>query len=60
MGYSEKSKAYIIFIPRQRQISLSRDVIFEEDITFKRENNYDDQENQNPTIEKDVCSTHET
>lgn len=36
VGYSETSKAYRIFIPGQKQIELSRDVIFEEDIAFKR------------------------
>lgn len=60
VGYSETSKAYITFISGQRQIELSRDVILEEDITLKRAKNYDELENHNPTINKDVCSTPET
>lgn len=35
-GYSETSKAYRIYIPGQKNIELSRDVIFEEDLAFKR------------------------
>jgi hypothetical protein len=35
MGYSESSKAYRIYIPVQRQIEVTRDVTFEEDIAFK-------------------------
>jgi hypothetical protein len=34
VGYSESSKAYQIYIPSQRQIDVSRDVIFEEEIAF--------------------------
>jgi hypothetical protein len=34
VGYSESSKAYRIYIPGQRQIEVSRDVIFEEKIAF--------------------------
>jgi hypothetical protein len=36
MGYSESSKAYRIYIPGQRQIEISRDVVFEEEIAFQR------------------------
>jgi hypothetical protein len=36
VGYSESSKAYRIYIPGQRQIEVSRDVIFEEEIAFQR------------------------
>jgi hypothetical protein len=36
VGYSESSKAYRIYIPGQRQIEVSRDVTFEEDIAFRR------------------------
>jgi hypothetical protein len=36
VGYNESSKAYHIYIPGQRQIELSRDVIFEEEIAFQR------------------------
>jgi hypothetical protein len=36
VGYSESSKAYWIYIPSQRQIEVSRDVVFEEKIAFRR------------------------
>jgi hypothetical protein len=36
VGYNESSKAYLIYIPGQRQIEVSRDVIFEEEIAFRR------------------------
>ena len=36
VGYSETSKPYRIFILGQKNIELSRDVIFEEDLAFKR------------------------
>jgi hypothetical protein len=36
VGYSESSKAYRIYIPGQRQIEISRDVSFEEEIAFQR------------------------
>jgi Uma2 family endonuclease len=32
--YSESLKAYWIYIPSQRQIEVSRDVTFEEEIAF--------------------------
>jgi hypothetical protein len=35
-GYSESSKAYRIYIPVERHIEVSRDVIFEEEIAFQR------------------------
>jgi uncharacterized membrane protein YvbJ len=34
VGYSESSKAYRIYIPGQRQIEVSGDVTFEEEIAF--------------------------
>jgi hypothetical protein len=36
VGYSESLKAYQIYIPGQRQIEVSRDVSFEEEIAFSR------------------------
>jgi transposase InsO family protein len=36
VGYNESSKAYLIYIPGQRQIEVSRDVTFEEEIAFQR------------------------
>jgi hypothetical protein len=36
VGYNESSKAYRIYIPGQRQIEVSKDVIFEEEIAFRR------------------------
>jgi hypothetical protein len=36
VGYNESSKAYQIFILGQRQIEVSRDVTFEEEISFRR------------------------
>ena len=34
--YSETSKAYQIYIPIQRQIEVSQDVTFDEEVAFKR------------------------
>jgi hypothetical protein len=36
VGYNENSKAYKIYVPDQRQIELSRDVTFHEEVTFKK------------------------
>jgi hypothetical protein len=36
VGYNESSKAYQIYIPSQRQIEISKDVVFEEEIAFQR------------------------
>jgi hypothetical protein len=36
VGYNESLKAYRIYILGQRQIEVSRDVIFEEEIAFRR------------------------
>jgi hypothetical protein len=36
VGYSETSKAYIIYIPGQRYIEVSRDVTFHEEVAFKQ------------------------
>jgi hypothetical protein len=36
VGYNESSKAYWMYILGQRQIEISRDVTFEEEIAFQR------------------------
>jgi hypothetical protein len=36
VGYSESSKAYQIYISGQRQIEVSRDVSFEEEVAFRK------------------------
>ena len=36
VGYNEYSKVYRIYIHGQRQIEVSRDVTFEEEVSFKR------------------------
>jgi hypothetical protein len=36
VGYSESSKAYWIYISSQRQIEVSRDVSFEEEVAFRK------------------------
>ena len=41
MGYSETSKDYRIYIPRSRQIEVSRDVSFEEEVAFIRARGFD-------------------
>jgi hypothetical protein len=36
MGYNESLNTYQIYIPGRRQIEISRDVVFEEEIAFQR------------------------
>ena len=36
MGYSESSKAYKIYIPGSRQIEVSKDVNFEEEMSVRK------------------------
>jgi hypothetical protein len=36
IGYSETSKAYIIYIPGHRQIDISKDVTFDEEAIFRK------------------------
>jgi hypothetical protein len=36
VGYSESSKEYLIYIPGQRHIEVSRDVSFEEEVALRR------------------------
>ena len=38
IGYSEQSKYYRIYISGYHQIELSKDLIFDEDITFRKSN----------------------
>jgi hypothetical protein len=40
VGYNESSKAYRIYISCQRQIELSRDVSFEEEVALKKSRRY--------------------
>ena len=35
VGYSETSKTYIIYVPGQRFIKVSKDVTFHEEVAFK-------------------------
>ena len=41
IGFSETVKGQRVYIPGQKQIELSRDVIFEEDIAFRRAKTFD-------------------
>ena len=36
MGYSESSKAYIIYFPGFKKINISRDVTFDEDLAYNK------------------------
>ena len=36
MGYSENTKAYIIYLPRSRKVVVQRDVKFMEDRAFRK------------------------
>jgi hypothetical protein len=36
VGYSENSESYMIYVPGQRKIEVSRDVTFYEEATFKK------------------------
>jgi hypothetical protein len=36
VGYNETSKAYMIYVPSQRYIEVSRDVTFHEEAAFKQ------------------------
>lgn len=59
VGYSETSKAYRVYILGQRQIELSRDVIFEEDTTFRRSKSSNELEHQDPPTSTDEDPTPE-
>ena len=49
VGYSEKSKAYQIYIPGYRQIELTRYITFDEDTTFKNSKKYKEDEEEHET-----------
>ena len=36
VGYSERSKAYIIYFPGFKKIDISRDVTFDEDLAYNK------------------------
>ena len=36
VGYSDYSKGYRVYIPRQRHIEVSRDVIFHKEAVFRK------------------------
>ena len=50
VGYSEQSKAYRIYIPGYRQIELSRDVTFDEDLAFRNSKKDREDEEEHETI----------
>jgi hypothetical protein len=56
VGYSESSKAYRIYIPEQHKIEVSRDVIFNENMAFKKskEETIEEEEYEEP-IEEVTC-----
>ena len=39
MGYKETSKAYRIYVPGQREVELSHDVTFDEDVALRKISN---------------------
>ena len=39
VGYSETSKAYRIYVPGQREVEISHDVTFDEDVALKKVRN---------------------
>ena len=45
VGYIENSKGYRIYIPRQRSVEISRDVIFEEHSALKLSTSIEDEPN---------------
>ena len=53
MGYSESSKAYRIYIPEQHKVEVSRDVIFNEKMAFKKsiEETIEEEEYEDPIEE---------
>lgn len=59
VGYSESSKAYRIYIPRQKQIEISGDVSFEEEGAFKRSKGSSmDNEEQETPLDMDIYPDH--
>ena len=39
MGYHETSKAYRIYVPSQREVEISDDVTFDEDVALRKISN---------------------
>ena len=50
LRYSEQSKSYRIYIPGYRQVELSRDVTFDEDIAFRKLKKDREDEEEHETI----------
>jgi hypothetical protein len=60
IGYSESSKAYIIYVPSQQKVEISRDVTFDEKIAFMKSiedsmDSNDEEEREGPK-EENKCS----
>jgi hypothetical protein len=53
VGYSESSKAYIIYIPEQRNVEVNRDVTFNQKMAFKKsvEETIEEEEYEEPNKE---------
>jgi hypothetical protein len=57
VGYSESSKAYRIYIPKQHKIEVNRDMTFNEKMAFKKsiEETIEEQEEYKEPIEEGTC-----
>jgi hypothetical protein len=60
VGYSDTSKAYRIYVPGQQKIEISRDITFDEKISFKKSiedsmDSNDEEEHEDPK-EESTCS----
>jgi len=40
VGYSENSKGYIIYVVGQKEVEISHDVTFDEDMALRKRNNF--------------------